>query len=142
MGTPYCYLQKRIVPLEEARLPVMTHAFLYGTAVFEGVRGNWSEERGESLIFRPIDHFDRLKKSAHIMHIDLPQSAAEYVGKMQALGLRRFRVEMLRENATAAAALVTTYRRVLGGAEAASDAWRSLKAMNQLGVTRGTLQVV
>ena len=72
----------------------------------------------------------------------MPQSAAEYVGKMQALGLRRFRVEMLRENATAAAALLTTYRRVLGGAEAASDAWRSLKAMNQLGVTRGTLQVV
>ena len=43
MPRPYCYLQKRFVPLEEARLPVMTHAFLYGTAVFEGVRGNSSQ---------------------------------------------------------------------------------------------------
>ena len=77
MATPYCYFQKRIVPLEEARVGVMTHAFLYGTAVFEGVRGNWSEERGESLIFRPIEHFRRLKQSAHIMHIGLPQSAEE-----------------------------------------------------------------
>ena len=41
MTTPYCYLQKRIVPLEDAKVNVMTHAFLYGTAVFEGVRGNW-----------------------------------------------------------------------------------------------------
>jgi branched-chain amino acid aminotransferase len=77
MPRPYCYIQKRFIPLEEARLPVMTHAFLYGTAVFEGVRGNWSDERGESLIFRPIEHFRRLKQSAHIMHIELPQSAEE-----------------------------------------------------------------
>ena len=77
MPTSYAYLQKRIVPLEEAKVSVMTHAFLYGTAVFEGIRGNWSEERGESLLFRPHEHFERLKKSAHIMHIGLPQSAQE-----------------------------------------------------------------
>lgn len=77
MAGPYCYLQKRIVPLEDARVNVMTHAFLYGTAVFEGVRGNWSDEREQVLLFRPREHFDRLKKSAHIMHIDLPQSAEE-----------------------------------------------------------------
>jgi len=77
MGTPYAYLQKRLVPLEEAMVPVMTHAFLYGTAVFEGVRGNWSDDAGQMLVFRPIEHFERLKKSAHIMHIGLPQSAAE-----------------------------------------------------------------
>jgi branched-chain amino acid aminotransferase len=77
MGTPHAYFQKRIVPLEEARVGIMTHAFLYGTAVFEGVRGNWSDERGETLIFRPLEHFERLKKSAHIMHIGLPESAQE-----------------------------------------------------------------
>jgi branched-chain amino acid aminotransferase len=77
MPTSYCYLQKRIVPLEEAKVGVMTHAFLYGTGVFEGVRGNWSEERGETLIFRPNEHFERLKKSAHIMRIGLPQTAEE-----------------------------------------------------------------
>ncbi len=77
MPASHAYFQKRIVPLEEARVGVMTHAFLYGTAVFEGVRGNWSEDRGETLIFRPVEHFQRLKQSAHIMHIGLPQSAAE-----------------------------------------------------------------
>lgn len=79
MPSSYAYLQKRIVPLEEAKVSVMTHAFLYGTAVFEGIRGNWSDERGETLIFRPLEHFQRLKKSAHIMHIGLPESAEELV---------------------------------------------------------------
>ena len=77
MPQPYCYIQKRMLPLGEARLPVMTHAFLYGTGVFEGIRGNWSGERGETLLFRPNEHFERLKKSAHIMHIGLPLSAEE-----------------------------------------------------------------
>ena len=77
MSGPYAYFQKRIVPLEEARVNVMTHAFLYGTAVFEGIRGNWSDEQGATLIFRPIEHFRRLKMSSHIMHIELPQSAEE-----------------------------------------------------------------
>lgn len=77
MPTSYAWFQKRIVPLEEARIPVMTHAFLYGTAVFEGIRGNWSDERGEVLLFRVEEHYERLKQSAHIMHVGLPQSAAE-----------------------------------------------------------------
>jgi branched-chain amino acid aminotransferase len=71
MPQPYAWFQKRLVPLEEARVPVMTHAFLYGTAVFEGIRGNWSDDRGEVLLFRAREHFERLKRSAHIMYIGL-----------------------------------------------------------------------
>jgi branched-chain amino acid aminotransferase len=79
MARSYAWLQKQLVPLDEARLPLMTHAFLYGTAVFEGVRGNWSDERGEVLIFRPREHFERLKASAHIMHIGLPESVDQLI---------------------------------------------------------------
>jgi len=77
MPTQYAYFQKRIVPLEEARVPVMTHAFLYGTGVFEGIRGNWSDNRGEILLFRAREHFERLKMSAQIMHIGLQHSVDE-----------------------------------------------------------------
>lgn len=77
MAASYAYLQKRIVRLEEAKVSVMTHAFLYGTAVFEGIRGNWSDEQGRTLLFRPREHFERLKQSARIMHIGLPQSVDE-----------------------------------------------------------------
>ena len=47
MPTPTAYFEGGFVPLPEAKIGVMTHAFNYGTAVFEGVRGNWNEEHGE-----------------------------------------------------------------------------------------------
>jgi putative protease len=72
----------------------------------------------------------------------VPQSAAEYVPQMLALGLRRFRVELLRETPEQVGPLLDAYRRVIEGNDDGRDTWRKLRAMNQLGVTRGTLQLV
>jgi putative protease len=72
----------------------------------------------------------------------VPQSAAEYVPQMLALGLRRFRVELLRETPAQVGPLIDAYRRVIAGTDDGRDTWRKLRAMNQLGVTRGTLQLV
>src|SRR5574340_1000955 len=41
------YFGGRQVPLAEARVSVLSHAFLYGTAVFEGIRGYRSEDGGQ-----------------------------------------------------------------------------------------------
>jgi len=77
MATPYAYFKKQIVPLSEARIGVMTHAFNYGTAVFEGIRGNWNEEEGQVYVFRLKEHFDRLRKSCRIMQMEFPYSDEE-----------------------------------------------------------------
>jgi U32 family peptidase len=72
----------------------------------------------------------------------VPQSAAEYVPQMLALGLRRLRVELLRETPEQVAPMVEAYRRVIAGQDDGRETRRRLRAMNQLGVTRGTLQLV
>jgi putative protease len=72
----------------------------------------------------------------------LAQSAAEFVPRMRALGLRHFRVELLRETAAQVGPLLEGYARVLAGLDDGRGSWRRLHALNQLGVTRGTLQVV
>lgn len=72
----------------------------------------------------------------------LAQSAAEFLPRMRALGLRHFRVELLRETAAQVAPLLETYARVLAGLDDGRDTWRRLRVQNQLGVTRGTLQLV
>ena len=72
----------------------------------------------------------------------VPQSAAEYVPHMLALGLRRFRVELLREKSHPVDSLMEAYRWAIVGADDGRETWRMLRAMNQLGVTRGTLQLV
>ena len=70
------------------------------------------------------------------------QSAAEYVGRMRALGLRHFRVELLRETPEQVGPLLERYARVLVGLDDGRDTWRHLRALNQVGLTRGTLQLV
>jgi putative protease len=67
------------------------------------------------------------------------QSAAEYVPRMRQLGIRDYRVELLRESPDATVALLDRYARVLAGLDDGRQAFRQLKVLNQLGVTRGTL---
>ncbi len=71
MPTPHAYFQGRIVPLGEAKIGVMTHAFNYGTAVFEGFRGNWNAEDGSLYLFRMREHYERLARSSHILGLEL-----------------------------------------------------------------------
>ena len=70
----------------------------------------------------------------------MPQSAAEFIPRMQALGVRHFRVELLRETAAEAVAVIERYARVVAGLETGQNTWRQLRVLNQLGVTRGTLK--
>ena len=71
MSTPYAYFQGQIVPLEEAKVGVMTHAFNYGTAVFEGIRGNWNADDGCLYLFRMREHYERLAQSSRILGLEM-----------------------------------------------------------------------
>ena len=56
----YAYFHKQVVPLDEAKIGIMTHALHYGTACFEGIRGNWSEREKQIYLFRLREHYERL----------------------------------------------------------------------------------
>jgi len=77
MPTPYAYFQKKIIPLADAKIGIMTHAFNYGTGVFEGIRGNWNSDEEQMYLFRLNEHFDRLRKSCRVMRIDFPYENEE-----------------------------------------------------------------
>ncbi len=70
------------------------------------------------------------------------QSAAEYVGRMLDLGLRTFRVDLLRETAEQVKPLLEQYQRVINGSGEGRAVWQQLRVLNQLGVTRGTMQTI
>ncbi|MDP6607029.1 MAG: branched-chain amino acid transaminase [Dehalococcoidia bacterium] len=79
MPTPTAFFQGQYVPLEDAKIGVMTHAFNYGTAVFEGVRGNWNDEEGQLYLFRVRDHIRRVLESSKIMRLGVQYSEDEIV---------------------------------------------------------------
>jgi branched-chain amino acid aminotransferase len=68
--TKHAFFEGRIVPLSEARINIATHGFLYGTAVFGGLRAYWNEEKKRLFVFRPYDHFRRLLHSARMMAME------------------------------------------------------------------------
>ncbi len=65
----YVYLDGKYVPDEQAVISVRTHAFMYGTSVFEGVRAYWVPEENQLYVFRMREHFERILNSCKIMHM-------------------------------------------------------------------------
>ena len=67
------YFEGSYVPLKDAKVNILTHAFMYGTAVFEGIRCYWNEEQGVLYGLKLREHMERIRRNAGIllMH-DLP----------------------------------------------------------------------
>jgi branched-chain amino acid aminotransferase len=77
----YAFFQNKIMPLEEAKIGIMTHSFHYGTAIFEGIRGNWNAEKKETYIFRLKEHYERLERGCRVLKIALRYSIDEMCQK-------------------------------------------------------------
>ena len=68
------FFQGEVIPLVDARVNVMTHALHYGTGIFEGIRGNWNQEKGAVYIFRLREHYQRLLRGCRLLMLDIPYS--------------------------------------------------------------------
>ena len=68
-----CYFEGAWVPMREAKVSIMTHAFMYGTATFEGIRAYWNAEQGRLYGLKLREHVERLRQSCRIlMMTDVP----------------------------------------------------------------------
>lgn len=86
----YAFFEGKFVPLEDAKISIMTSGFLYGTAIFEGLRAYWNERQEEIYIFRMREHFERMTDNMKIMHMSLKYSVDE---------LCKLSVELVQRNA-------------------------------------------
>jgi len=104
---------------------------------------------------RPCDRHDvKLRDRIgvqHVLHADVgcrntlyngnAQSGAEVVPMLRGMGVKNFRVEILRDAPfTEIQRLIGLYRDLIAGKLDAASVWKSLKAENRVGVTRGTLE--
>ncbi len=76
--TEFYFMDGEYVEASKAMIPIRTHAFLYGTAVFEGIRAYWNEEEKQLYAFRVPEHYERLLRSAKIMCMESPYTVAEH----------------------------------------------------------------
>lgn len=73
----FAFFEGEIVPIEQAKISIMTNALNYGTGCFEGIRAYWKSETQQLLVFHLRAHMERLKRSCHILMMDLPYSTDE-----------------------------------------------------------------
>lgn len=69
----------------------------------------------------------------------IEQSGAEYLTNFMDLGVATYRVEFLEETPEQVHEVIDLYNRALRGEISGTQVWKTLKATNQLGVTRGQL---
>jgi branched-chain amino acid aminotransferase len=85
-----CYFEGAWVPMREAKVSIMTHAFMYGTATFEGIRAYWNADQRRLYGVKIREHVERIRQSCRILLMQDVPSVDE---------LTRLVVETARRNA-------------------------------------------
>ena len=85
----WAFFRGEFVPLRDANINVMTHAFNYGTAVFEGIRAYWNAEEEQLFGLELVPHYERIRSSAKVLQMEVRQSPEE---------LAEITVELLRRD--------------------------------------------
>jgi branched-chain amino acid aminotransferase len=74
-----CYFEGAWVAMKDAKVSIMTHAFMYGTATFEGIRGYWNEEQQQLHVLFVREHMERIRNSAKMLMMENLPSVDELV---------------------------------------------------------------
>ena len=74
------YFEGKYVAAEEAKVSILTHAFNYGTGLFEGIRGYYNKEEDAILLFRLQEHIDRFLRNCNVLFMDLSESREDLEG--------------------------------------------------------------
>ncbi|HYX11028.1 MAG TPA: aminotransferase class IV, partial [Candidatus Acidoferrum sp.] len=83
------YFEGAFVPMRDAKVSIMTHAFMYGTATFEGIRAYWNADQGKLYGVKIREHVERIRQSCRILLMENVPSVDE---------LTRLIVETVRRN--------------------------------------------
>jgi branched-chain amino acid aminotransferase len=74
------YFEGDYVPMGEAKVSIMTHSFMYGTATFEGIRAYWNSDHHQLYGLFIREHAKRIRESAGILLMDDLPSVDELSG--------------------------------------------------------------
>jgi branched-chain amino acid aminotransferase len=86
----YAYFEGGFTLLKDANISIKNHAFMYGTSLFEGIRGYWLPETQEICIFRMKEHYERLLSNSKIFFMT-PELSLEKLSQLT--------IELIQKNA-------------------------------------------
>jgi branched-chain amino acid aminotransferase len=87
---PYAFFEGKIIPVEQAKVSIMTNGLQYGNGIFGGLRG-YTTATGKGIhIFRLADHYRRFLNSMRILNKTIHYNHSELVN---------LTIELARKNA-------------------------------------------
>ncbi|MBS1749593.1 MAG: branched-chain amino acid transaminase [Bacteroidetes bacterium] len=72
------FLNGSFVKAADAKMDFYSQSLHYGYSVFEGIR-SYKTEKGETKIFKPVEHYERLKNSAKAMNMPYPWNTEDLI---------------------------------------------------------------
>ena len=85
---PWALVNGSLMPYDDVRIHISAEALTRALSVFEGVKGYWNKAGTEFSLRTPRVHYDRLCRSAALLHIPITFSYSEYVEGLADLGRR------------------------------------------------------
>ncbi len=85
---PWALVNGELVAYDDVRIHIGAEALTRALSVFEGVKGYWNSAGTEFAIRTPRAHYDRLCRSAKLLHIPITFSYEDYVNGLAELGRR------------------------------------------------------
>jgi branched-chain amino acid aminotransferase len=82
---PWALVNGELVPYEDVRIHISAEALTRALSVFEGIKGYWNSAGDVFAIRTPRRHYDRLRRSAALLHIPVTFSYQEFVDGLETL---------------------------------------------------------
>lgn len=79
MEKEYIFFNEQFVEAEKAMISVKTNSLHYGTAIFEGIRAYWNEEKKDLFLLFGQEHYTRLIRNAKSMFMNIGYTPEELV---------------------------------------------------------------
>src|SRR5438093_11315321 len=75
----WVYFNGQFKRYHDLHIGLMTHALHYGTGCFEGIRAYWNAKQEQLHLLQAPAHYDRMRRSANVIRMELPHSTEELV---------------------------------------------------------------
>ncbi len=90
----WVYFDGQIVRYQDVHLGLATHALHYGTGCFEGIRAYWNERKEQLYVLQAPQHYDRMRRSARVLRMELPLDTESLVSiTLELLQRNEFRTD-------------------------------------------------
>jgi len=89
----YIYFNGEFVDWNDAKIHILSQVVQYGSGVFEGIR-SYDTKLG-TAIFRPYDHYKRLKESMKMYRMETKESIEDYISVTKELLIKNSLKECL-----------------------------------------------